>query len=167
MKTYDATEAAYKNGFAACAEKLRVFRPGDTVKIQTKPKAKTGVITDWVCKDSYPDILYLVKVGARDDATVATFSAEELELVSRPSYDEEPRTQNDLVLQPIYEADEARRIPFVMLHEDAGEEVIMLRADTIDTFTEGYVTTDTGTSWCVTESAEEIMEQIRKAWACE
>ena len=166
MKPFDATEAAYKNGFAACAEKLRVFRPGDTVKILTKPKAKTGVITDWVCKDSYPDILYLVKIGKRDDATVASFSAEELELVSRPSYGEDEREGYEM-FPAVLETERPYGIPFVTLHAEAGGEAVMLRADTIDTFTEGCVTTETGASWCVEESAEEIMGEIRKAWAGE
>ena len=162
MKTYDATEEAYKNGFAACAEFLRKFRPGDKVSVKTQWGAKTGVVTDWIPATTCPDVMYLVRVGTQDEFYAAAYKADELTLVERPFFESEepPHAVSETVL----EARGWERIPFVRLHQDDSDEDVMLRVDTIDTFTDGYVTTDTGASLCVKESAEEIMNVVQKAW---
>lgn len=161
MKTYDATEAAYKNGFGACADFLRKFRPGDTVDVKTKWGKKRGLITDWIVKDSPPEVLYIVRVGKGDEYMTSTFSDRDIELVSRPffeSHDPGPQecVKAETLSSPI--------IPFIGLHEDESNETLWLRADTVVSAQDGLVETERGTFWGVAESAEDIMKRISEAW---
>lgn len=161
MKTYDATEAAYKNGFNACAEKLRKFRPGDTVSVSTNWGKKTGVVTDWLTKDMCPDVMYLVRIGTRDEYYAAAYRANELELVKRPFFEsEEPEP---VVSETVLEARGCGPVPFVSLHDDVTDGDIMIRVDTIEMIQNGVVVTSNGT-WCVKETAEETMGYIQKTW---
>ena len=163
MKIYDATETAYKNGFAACAEMLRKFRPGDIVTVNSKYGRKTGIVTDWILAATRPDVMYLVRVGTREEYFVAGYKADDLELVKRQSYETENPQMPDTLPESETGTLSVSPIPFIFLHEDDTGSDLCLRIDTVTAAKDGVVMTEHG-AWCVKESAEEIITTVHKLW---